>query len=44
MRSGSRPSPEGTRLLFARTDSPVMCQADGHEKDEEKGQPEEKPR
>ena len=31
MRSGSRPSPDGTRLLFAGgTVSPMMCPADGH--------------
>ena len=34
MRSGSRPSPEGTRLLFAGgTVSPMMCTADGQQKD-----------
>ena len=44
MRSGSRPSPEGTRLLFAGTVSPMMCPADGQQKDDEKGQTEDKPR
>ena len=34
MRSGSRPSPEGTRLLFAGTVSPMMCAADGRQKHE----------
>ena len=45
MRSGSRPSPEGTRLLFAGgTVSPTMCPADGQQKDDKKGQTEDKPR
>ena len=45
MRSGSRPSPEGTRLLFAGgTVSPMMCPADGQQKDDKKGQTEDKPR
>ena len=44
MRSGSRPSPEGTRLLFADTASPMMFPADGQQKDDEKGQTEDKPR
>ena len=44
MRSGSRPSPEWTRLLFAGgTVSPMMCPADGQQK-EDKGQTEDKPR
>ena len=44
-RSGSRPRPEGTRLLFASgTVSPMMCPADGQQKDEKKGQTEDKPR
>ena len=39
MRSGSRPSPEGTRLLFAGdTVSPMMCPADGQQKNDKKGQ------
>ena len=39
MRSGSRPSPEGTRLLLAGdTVSPMMCPADGQQKNDEKGQ------
>ena len=29
MRSGRRPSPEGTRLLFAVTISPMICPVDG---------------
>ena len=29
MRAGRRPSPEGTRLLFAGTISPMMCLGDG---------------
>ena len=37
MRSGSRPSPDGTRLLFAGgTVSPMMCPADGQQKDKKK--------
>ena len=44
MRSGSRPSPEGTRLLSAGTVSPMMCPADGQQKDDEEGQTEGKPR
>ena len=46
MRSGSRPSPEGTSLLFAGgTVSPMMmCPADGQQKDDKKGQTEDKPR
>ena len=43
--SGSRPSPEGTRLLFAGgTVSPMMCPSDGQQKDDKKGQTEDKPR
>ena len=39
MRSGSRPSPEGTRLLFAGdTVSPMMCPAGGQQKNDKKGQ------
>ena len=38
MRSGSRPSPDGTRLLFAGdTVSPMMCPADGQQKNDKKG-------
>ena len=40
MRSGSRPRPEGTRLLFAGgTVSPIMCPAESDEqhKDDKKG-------
>ena len=45
MRSGSRPSLEGTRLLFAAgTVSPMMCPADGQQKDDKKCQTEDKPR
>ena len=29
MRSGRRPSPEGTRWLFAGTINPMMCSVDG---------------
>ena len=29
MRTGRRPSPEGTRLLFAGTISPTICLGDG---------------
>ena len=29
MRAGRRPSPEGTRLLFAGTISPMICLGDG---------------
>ena len=37
IRSGSRPSPEGTRLLFADgTVSPMMCPADEQQKDDER--------
>ena len=37
MRSGSRPSPEGTRLLFAGdTVSSMMCPADGQQKNDKK--------
>ena len=37
MRSWSRPSSEGTRLLFAGgTVSPMMCPADGQQKDDKK--------
>ena len=37
MRSGSRPSPEGTRLLFAGdTVSPIMCPADEQQKNDKK--------
>ena len=33
--SGSRPSPKGTRLLFAGcTVSPMMCPCDGQQKDD----------
>ena len=45
MRSGSRPSPEGTRLLFLFAGgavSPVMCPADGQQKDDKKGGTEER--
>ena len=39
MRSRSRPSPEGTRLLLAGdTVSPMMCPADGQQKNDKKGQ------
>ena len=39
MRSWSRPSPEGTRLLFAgETVSPIMCPADGQQKNDQNGQ------
>ena len=45
MRSGSRPSLEGTRLLFAGgTVGPMMCPADGQQKDNKKCQIEDKPR
>ena len=46
MRSGSRPSPEGTKLPFAGgTVSPMMmCPADGQQKDDKKGQMEDNPR
>ena len=45
MHSGSRPSPEGTMLLFAGcTVSPMMCQADEQKKDDKKGQTEDKPK
>ena len=45
MRSGSRPGPEGTRLLFAGVMvSRIMCPADGKKKDDKKGQAEDKPR
>ena len=45
MRSGSRPSLEGTRLLFAAgTVSPMMCPADGQQKDDKKCRTEEQPR
>ena len=38
MRSGSRPSPEGTRLLFAGdTVGRMMCPADGQQKNDRKG-------
>ena len=37
MRSGSRPSPDGTRLLFAGdTVSPMMCPADGQQEKDKK--------
>ena len=37
IRSGIRPSPEGTRLLFAGdTVSPMMCPADGQQKNNKK--------
>ena len=38
------PSPEGTRLFAGDTVSPMMCPVDGQEKDDKKGQTEEKPR
>ena len=39
MHSGSRPSPEGTRLLFAGDKvSPTMCPADGQQKNDKNGQ------
>ena len=39
MRSESRPSPEGTRLLFVgETVSPMMCPTDGQQKNDRKGQ------
>ena len=39
MRSGTRPSPEGRRWLFAGgTVSSIMCPADGQQKDDRKGQ------
>ena len=45
MRSGSRPTPEGSRLLFAGdTVSPMMCPADRQPKDDKKGHTEDKPR
>ena len=44
MRSGSRPSPEETRLLLAGTVSPMICRADRQQKDDEEGQTEDKPR
>ena len=45
MRSGSRPSPEGTKLVFAGgAVSPVMCPADGQQNDDNKGQTEDKRR
>ena len=45
MRSGSRASREGTRLLFAGgTVSPMMCPADGQQKDDNKGQTEDQTR
>ena len=45
MRSGSRPSPKGTRLLFAGgTVSPMMRPADGQQKDDKIVQTEDKPR
>lgn len=38
MRSGSRPSGEGTRLVFAGGSvSPIMCPADGQQNDGKKG-------
>ena len=38
MRSESRPSPEGTRMLYAGgTVSPMMYAADGQHKDDKKG-------
>ena len=37
MRTESRSSPEGTRLLFAGdTVSPMMCPADGQQKNDQK--------
>ena len=43
MRSGSRPSPKGTRLLFAGdTVSPMMCPADGHSQDKGRDKAEKK--
>ena len=37
MRPGNRPSPEGTRLLFAGdTVSPIMCPADEQQKNGKK--------
>ena len=45
MHSYSRPSREGTRLVFASgTVSPVMCSSDGQQKDDKKGQAEDKAR
>ena len=45
MRSGSRPSLEGTRLLFGGgMVSPMMWPADGQQKDDKKCQTEDKPR
>ena len=42
MRSGRRPIPEGTRLVFAGgTASPMMCPSD-EQKDDEKGQTDDK--
>ena len=39
MRSSCRRSPEGTRSLFAGdTVGPMMCPADGQQKNEKKGQ------
>ena len=44
MRSGRRPIPEGTRLVFAGgTASPMMCPSD-EQKDDEKGQTDDKRR
>ena len=45
MLSGTRPSPEGTRLLLLFAGgavSPMMCPADGHQKDDKKSETEER--
>ena len=45
MRSGSRPTPEWTRLLCVDgTVSPMICPADGQQNDAKRGQTEDKPR
>ena len=45
MHSGSRPNHEGTRLMFASgMVSPMMCPSDGQQKDDKKGQAEDKVR
>ena len=37
MRSGRTPSPEGKSLRFGGTVSPMMCPADGQQKEDEDG-------
>ena len=45
MHSGSRPSHEGTWLMFGSgTVSPTMCPSDGQQKDDKKGQAGDKAR